>query len=303
VGSSVYFTAEEGHGRGLWKSDGTEAGTVLVKDINPGGISSIDNVLAFSGRLYFAADDGAHGRELWTSDGTPEGTAMVKDVNPAGSGGASGLTVFQGRLAFVANDGVHGAEVWTSDGTAAGTVMAAETVPGPGSLLGSGEGAFLAVSGRYLYFSATEAATGTELWAFGPPPATPPTPPPAPLPAGPNHPPEITGLSASSNISTASVGLAVSDPDGDDIRWTVTLSRDDGKTGLGSISCESECAAIQVVPNGVSGVVRSGHTVGFRYDGVQPSPTHPEGTVIITANAEDGRGGHAEPRSVRISIF
>ena len=37
VGDTLFFAANDGvHGTELWKSDGTEAGTVLVKDINPG---------------------------------------------------------------------------------------------------------------------------------------------------------------------------------------------------------------------------------------------------------------------------
>ncbi|WP_232023636.1 ELWxxDGT repeat protein [Microcystis viridis] len=35
--STLYFTANDNvNGQELWKSDGTEAGTVLVKNINPG---------------------------------------------------------------------------------------------------------------------------------------------------------------------------------------------------------------------------------------------------------------------------
>ena len=41
IGSTAYFTADDGvHGEELWKSDGTAAGTVLVKDINPGSAGS-----------------------------------------------------------------------------------------------------------------------------------------------------------------------------------------------------------------------------------------------------------------------
>ena len=38
VNGTLYFQADDGvHGFELWKSDGTAAGTVMVKDINPGG--------------------------------------------------------------------------------------------------------------------------------------------------------------------------------------------------------------------------------------------------------------------------
>ena len=53
-------------GRELWQSDGTAAGTALVKDINPGTYSPGPSYLtAVGGTLFFTAFDYDHGRELW----------------------------------------------------------------------------------------------------------------------------------------------------------------------------------------------------------------------------------------------
>ena len=58
----LYFSAEDHtHGRELWRSDGTEEGTFLVKDILPSIASASPRWLAeVNGRLFFFAD-----RELW----------------------------------------------------------------------------------------------------------------------------------------------------------------------------------------------------------------------------------------------
>src|SRR5262249_25032555 len=144
--------ADDGtHGRELWKSNGTAAGTVMVLDINTGKSQGSDpgNLTNLNDTLLFAADDGKNGGELWKSDGTAAGTVMVKDINPGkttfyttyckpgsygrichtkkvqvpSSSGPSQLINVNGTLYFFASGGTNGNGLWKSDGTSAGTVL------------------------------------------------------------------------------------------------------------------------------------------------------------------------------------
>jgi ELWxxDGT repeat protein len=66
----LYLAANDGiHGIELWISDGTESGTFLMGDVNPGTSSSQpDNFVYWRGQVYFEAGDFEHGRELWVYD-------------------------------------------------------------------------------------------------------------------------------------------------------------------------------------------------------------------------------------------
>ena len=164
----TFFTATDVlHGTELWKTDGTSSGTVLVKDIWPGPLSSnISGMTSFNGLLYFSANDGSHGNELWRSDGTSAGTYMLVNLYAdtasfTYSSSPTWLTVMGSKLYFAANDGVTGAELWQTDGTSAGTALVKDIWASNSS--GSSP-AYLTVVNNTLYFAANDGTDGTELW-------------------------------------------------------------------------------------------------------------------------------------------
>src|SRR5262245_33095354 len=79
VGGTLFFAADDGvHGRELWKTDGTAAGTVMVQDFSGGSFP--ENLTNVNGTLFFTANDGINGVELLKSDGTASGTFIVEDI-------------------------------------------------------------------------------------------------------------------------------------------------------------------------------------------------------------------------------
>ena len=162
LGDQLFFGQNDGiHGRELWVTDGTEAGTHLVIDLCPGHCSSWIAELAAAGdRVYFTGDDGVHGRELWTTDGTPAGTRLVLDAVPGlGSSTPGGFVPLGDQVLYTAFDPAHGRELWISDGTADGTVRV-DIEPGTGS--SSPDGMIALPSG--VFFTATDTTRGREPW-------------------------------------------------------------------------------------------------------------------------------------------
>ncbi len=161
VSNTLYFQANDGvHGMELWRSDGTEAGTTLLKDICAGSCSSAPNYMAtMSGTLYFQAYDATHGAELWRSDGTEAGTDIVKDIAPGiYSASPSYIVAMNGRLYFAAYNEMSANLLWRSDGTADGTItfegVSGNTIASP---------VYLTVLNNTLYFRANN-EYGTEPW-------------------------------------------------------------------------------------------------------------------------------------------
>lgn len=115
----VYFTgAHRSNDYELWKTDGTSAGTVLVKNIVPDGFGNFssfpEDYAEHNGSLYFACSEG-----LWKTNGTSSGTVLVEDEDPEDVFGLKPNDLMSNGdyLIFIQNS-----DLWRSDGTAAGTV-------------------------------------------------------------------------------------------------------------------------------------------------------------------------------------
>lgn len=167
LGSRLVFamstsTINGSAGSEYWVTDGTEAGTHILKDINPAGASGVSgNGAILNSQLIFDGSTPAEGAELWSTDGTEAGTTLLKDINPGTSPSKPlNFTYFKNKVVFTAAEGDHGNEVWITDGTAAGTVLLADIVPGA---TGSDARGFTAV-GDYLLFIAYDAEMGWCLW-------------------------------------------------------------------------------------------------------------------------------------------
>lgn len=109
--NQVYLAIDSG----LWKSDGTAAGTVQLTTASSFG------VVAGETGVLFGAGDAINGTELWKSDGTETGTRILSDLNP-GPGStlnrnAGAIAGFKSGVLFL---GING-EVGVSDGSAPGT--------------------------------------------------------------------------------------------------------------------------------------------------------------------------------------
>lgn len=173
--ASISTDPTQNTGSELWVSDGTAAGTKLLKDIYTGAISSVPNgfTLLSPGKAIFQANNATSGQEVWITDGTAAGTILLKDINPdTGYSSPIGFTPIVIKTIengvevphyfaiFQANNGSNGFELWITDGTKDGTkelnnIYGGATSSYPYEFTSLGDGKFV--------FYANDSSDGQEL--------------------------------------------------------------------------------------------------------------------------------------------
>jgi ELWxxDGT repeat protein len=146
----------------LWVTDGTDAGTHILKDINPGpgsGITGQADIL--NSKLIFTGYTPETGSELWITDAIEAGTVLLKDINLGSEESfPTFITSFNNKIIFSAFDNTHGREPWITDGTSEGTTLLIDLVPGAES----SEARNFTRIGNELLFTAFDSEKGWCLW-------------------------------------------------------------------------------------------------------------------------------------------
>jgi ELWxxDGT repeat protein len=155
VGNTLFFAADDGtHGFELWKSNGTPAGTKLVKDLRHGSDSGSPTQFAVLGNQLFFAGPDPFGSVLWRSDGTNNGTRVVKRTSSSGTSQPALMTAYQGAIYFVGFGGgsSFGDALFRTTGTADSTKKVIDV-----------HFSAMAVAGSTLFLVGSD-GHGSELW-------------------------------------------------------------------------------------------------------------------------------------------
>lgn len=123
AGGKVLFNAwvASNPGQELYATDGTLAGTGLVKDILPGAAESQPrNFMQFGDKVVFSTRDATNSYyELWITDGTSAGTTKIRNLDYIINYGSA---ILNGKLYFQAASSGYSLTIWSTDGVTASQV-------------------------------------------------------------------------------------------------------------------------------------------------------------------------------------
>ena len=200
AGLNIFFIAKDAtNGYELWKTDGTEVNTLLVKNIYSGDTKGYLG-LEYNNQLYFIPTNPTNSYwELWKSDGTSAGTTQVdqgplyhnqlfilnneliyskqselwktnevsKTLLKSNFQSYSSGIIFDNKFYFTgeSKQTTEGLELWQSDGTPSGTVLFKNIAAGKNQFdLQSSSPINYFLANNLLFFIANDAMHGNELW-------------------------------------------------------------------------------------------------------------------------------------------
>jgi ELWxxDGT repeat protein len=198
-GDYYYFLATDANGVELWRTDGSEPGTVRLTN-NPTGFTvnqmtdvdgwlyfvlnngstffglsrtsgsgaqlinssftAVSSMINVNGTLYISATTSADGAELYKLAPGAAEPVLVKDIGGLGSSSPGNFTNVDGTLFFTAATSANGVELWKSDGTEAGTVLVKDIRSGPSNAAIQN----MVTTNGVAYFRADNGVVGSEIW-------------------------------------------------------------------------------------------------------------------------------------------
>ncbi|HWB06552.1 MAG TPA: ELWxxDGT repeat protein [Verrucomicrobiales bacterium] len=158
-GNAFFLGADASGNTELWKSNGTAAGTTMVKNLS-GGPGSGAQILPVSAnnRLFLIKHPTQQTSELWSSDGFPDGTIKLSNLVHENFVSVHNVTAL-GNVLYYTTGPQTSTELWRSDGTPAGTYVLrkfTENLYSPVTVLST--------LGSRILLAVTTKAQGTELW-------------------------------------------------------------------------------------------------------------------------------------------
>ncbi len=112
-GGVTYISTYDTYNVFLYRTDGTRAGTQLLRRFDGSFLDVPDGFTRFDGVTWFVAEDAEHGVELWRTDGTAAGTQLARDILPGPRPSYPlDLVATDDFLFFTAFDDEHGPEPW-----------------------------------------------------------------------------------------------------------------------------------------------------------------------------------------------
>lgn len=158
LGTTLYFEALSG----LWKTDGTEAGTIAVAAAETAGIGGVSSLFAWNGKLFFEGDDGSND-QLWAYDPTLDTVTNISNIT--GSTATGGNNHDPSDYAVLGDFLYYAGEI--ADDTAQ-YLFRTDGVTSERLDSNIFDVDDIAVLNGVLYFEGDDGTTGNELYKFDP---------------------------------------------------------------------------------------------------------------------------------------